>query len=284
MDRLQRVRAQIDKVDRQMATLFESRMALAAQLATCKKAEGLPVLDAARHKEIIVKNTAQLKNKDLKKYYTSFITHVMTLSRHYQTQLIGQEAVAYTGREKGPAFRVLKALFPEAEPLATAGLKEVFEAVAAGMAAFGVVPFEVSGQGKLAEIIELSCEHPCYFSDMADIVVKQGVVARYLVLSHQAPVAGSHISLLATMENQVGHLAQLIETLTEKGFKIEAVKARPAGKKSPESTYYLELSLPNADEMAARTEALLHDVGQLGVEVRVLGLYGSPRLLTERSA
>ena len=65
MDKLDEARAAIDRIDAQMAALFEARMAAAAAVAAYKKEHALPVLDSAREAAVVEKNLARLKNKEL---------------------------------------------------------------------------------------------------------------------------------------------------------------------------------------------------------------------------
>ena len=45
------LRAQLDRIDAELQTLFERRMALCGQIGDYKKARGLPILDAERERE-----------------------------------------------------------------------------------------------------------------------------------------------------------------------------------------------------------------------------------------
>ena len=53
MDALEQARAEIDKVDAQLAALFERRMAAVLQVAEYKRAHGLPIFDAAREAAVL---------------------------------------------------------------------------------------------------------------------------------------------------------------------------------------------------------------------------------------
>ena len=88
MRTLEQVRRDIDRVDRQMAALFEERMHLVAEVIAIKQAAGLPVLDAAREDAVVAKNTANLTDRELARYYEAFIRHAMELSKEYQRSLL----------------------------------------------------------------------------------------------------------------------------------------------------------------------------------------------------
>ena len=155
MNELDEARRTIDQVDRQMAALFEERMAAVGRVAAYKEAHGLPVLDAGREAQVIEKNLALLKNKDLAPYYTDYIKHQMALSRQYQTKVLGRDKAAYQGMEGAFSHIALKKLFPRAKAIPCPTFGGVFEEVAGGRAACGVLPFENSHAGDVAAVLDL---------------------------------------------------------------------------------------------------------------------------------
>lgn len=91
MDNLERLRAEIDCIDREMAELFESRMAVAAEIGAYKADHGLPVVDPVRESEILAR---PFQNADgvLNGLYGRFQRNVMDLSRRYQEILRSPES------------------------------------------------------------------------------------------------------------------------------------------------------------------------------------------------
>lgn len=88
MDELLEIRQNIDEIDRQIAKLFEERMACSAAVAEIKRRTGLPVKDTAREKELTEKNVAHIKDKALKAYYGEFMEKTLELSCRYQETLL----------------------------------------------------------------------------------------------------------------------------------------------------------------------------------------------------
>ena len=84
MNKLEEGRAVIDRVDREMARLFEERMRAVEGIAEYKEALGLPVLDASREQAVIEKNQAYIADLKLKPYYTDFLQELMRISRKFQ--------------------------------------------------------------------------------------------------------------------------------------------------------------------------------------------------------
>lgn len=70
---LQKIRLQIDVVDKQLATILEQRLELVLQVAEYKKAHGMPVKDVAREAKVIAKVTGLLNNKN----YTPAVANIM---------------------------------------------------------------------------------------------------------------------------------------------------------------------------------------------------------------
>ena len=88
MDGLRQARAEIDRIDAELARLFEARMAAAAEIAAYKQANGLPIRDPAREAEVLARNTARIADAALRAHYAAFQTALMACSRRYQAELI----------------------------------------------------------------------------------------------------------------------------------------------------------------------------------------------------
>ena len=91
MDQLQRARAEIDRIDGELARLFEARMAAAAEIAACKQARGLPVRDPAREAEVLARNSARIKDPALRLHFAALLERLMAESRAYQTELLSPQ-------------------------------------------------------------------------------------------------------------------------------------------------------------------------------------------------
>ena len=78
---LNELRKQIDKVDKQMAELFEERMNLVKKVGEYKKEHNLPILDKERENIVKEKNHQYIINKDLLPLYDEFISHLIDLSK-----------------------------------------------------------------------------------------------------------------------------------------------------------------------------------------------------------
>lgn len=84
---LEEARRVIDGADRDMAALFEKRMAAAARIARFKRENGLPIRDAAREEAVLQAGAERVSQEALRPYYRSFLRSLMALSRQYQEEL-----------------------------------------------------------------------------------------------------------------------------------------------------------------------------------------------------
>ncbi len=90
MTELEKARQRIDEIDREMAELFAARMKAVKKIAEYKKETGMPVLDAAREAEILQKNSALPSVASLSEYYIPMFQEVLSASRAYQRELLGE--------------------------------------------------------------------------------------------------------------------------------------------------------------------------------------------------
>ena len=93
---------------------------------------------------------------------------------------------------------------------------------------------------------------------------------RFIVISREKPTAGNRFSLLFTVDNKPGKLAEVIQVIGASGFNMESIKSRPMPHVPFEYYFYVELvGDPTADE----TGALLHELDRTCRTVRLLGVY-----------
>lgn len=176
MDELQAARGVIDRVDREMADLFEQRMAAVEQVVAYKKEHGLPVLDAGREAAMLEKNLGYIQKEELRPYYADFLRGQIAVSRQYQAAVLGRDAVAYQGVEGAFSHIALKRLFPHARAVQCPTWDEVFSKVEAGEAEFGVLPFENSHAGDVSAVLDLCYSHSLSVVRMYDLPVTQNLL------------------------------------------------------------------------------------------------------------
>ena len=93
---------------------------------------------------------------------------------------------------------------------------------------------------------------------------------RFIVLSKEKPTAGNRFSLLFTVDNKPGKLAEVIQIIGASGYDMESIKSRPLPHVPFDYYFYVELvGDPTADE----TAALLRELDHTCRTVRLLGVY-----------
>ena len=88
MEELSLARAEINRIDAEMARLFEERMKAVEQIAQYKKDRGLPVRDPAREAEMIDRRGKEISDPALLSYYVTFLKNTIDVSCRYQTNLL----------------------------------------------------------------------------------------------------------------------------------------------------------------------------------------------------
>ena len=91
MHELTELRAELDRIDRELVALFEERMAVSREVAAYKIAKGLPVLDASREAQVIASRQAMLRDPRLSGAAAELFKTVMTLSRREQERVMEEE-------------------------------------------------------------------------------------------------------------------------------------------------------------------------------------------------
>ena len=214
MDALEQARTEIDTVDAQLAALFERRMAAVLQVAEYKRAHGLPIYDAAREAAVLEKAAARIQQPALRPYYKDHVQHMMDIAKQYEAAVLGRNRAAYQGVEGAFAHIALKALFPHAEAVSYSTWDEVFEAVASGEAAHGVVPFENSHAGDVSAVLDLCYNHPeLWVVDVYDLPISQNLLV----------LPGTQLSQLRTVYSHQQAIAQSETFLRQFGLPATAM-------------------------------------------------------------
>lgn len=180
---LTELRRQIDGIDDQLVQLFCRRMALCAQVAEYKKANGLPILMPAREREKL-KDVAEKGGPDMANYTRTLYAMLFELSRSYQSKLSGgsrqlyemitqsiqdtpnlfpQTAmVACQGVEGAYSQLACEKIFPNPMILYFKTFDGVFQAIDQGLCQYGILPIENSTAGSVTKVYDLMIQHNFY--------------------------------------------------------------------------------------------------------------------------
>ena len=98
----------------------------------------------------------------------------------------------------------------------------------------------------------------------------QDNTTRFIVVSKEKPTDGNRFSLLFTVDNKPGKLAEVIQCVGASGFNMESIKSRPMPHERFQYYFYIEVvGSPNAES----TRTLLTQLDKICRTVRLLGIY-----------
>ena len=173
-------RKRLDEIDEELLRLFSERMNIAAQIASWKQENSLPVLDARREKEKL-QRIEEMSDPELSDYSFTLFSMLMELSRSRQNRILHRESPETKAIEA--ALRDTPQLFPEKAVVACQGVEgaysgiaceklfarpsifffssfdAVFTAVEKGLCRYGVIPVENSTAGTVNAVYDLMVKH-----------------------------------------------------------------------------------------------------------------------------
>ncbi|ODS92214.1 MAG: chorismate mutase [Comamonas sp. SCN 65-56] len=156
---LVRLRTQIDQIDQQLLSLFNQRAHLAEQVGDVKKREGSPLFRPDRVAQVIQKiqatNPGPLKDSHVAAIWRELMSACLALEAPQRVAILGPEgtfceqaAIEYFGSS--------------ADTIYCGNFDEVFHAVAAGTAEYGVVGMENSNEGVVTRSLDLFLRTPAH--------------------------------------------------------------------------------------------------------------------------
>ncbi len=225
---LKESRAKIDKIDKEIARLFEERMEVATDVAAYKRSTGKKVLDPAREEEKIAALRALTDNEFNKMGIEDLFRQIMSISRKYQYKELGAETdtplpfrqvdeldvdhdtrVVCFGEPGAFTEQAMEEVFgKDITAINKISFKEVIEAVANGEAKYGVLPIENTTTGGITDIYDLLPEY-----DIA-------IVAEHVVKVEQALLGkkGAKIEDIKTVYSHPQGLMQCAKFLEEHSY------------------------------------------------------------------
>lgn len=203
MTKLENARQDINRIDKEMAKLFEERMQACAQIAAYKKENGLSVKDSAREAELIAKNKGLIEDSALTPYYTDFLKGVIDVSCHYQTALMSGMKVTYCGTEGAFAYLAAKKMFPTATLYPFSDFASAYAAVERGEYDCAVLPLENSYAGEVGEVADLMFSGSLSINQIVDIPIAHALLGLPGASAADIRTVISHPQALDQCENYI---------------------------------------------------------------------------------
>ncbi len=200
---LSKYRDEINRIDDEIVRLFQERMEVAGNIATYKKENEIPVLDAQREREKLADVQAKSEAK-FASYTGSLYSLLFELSRSYQEKILDKENTLYKTIAEAINENT-NTEFPQSAMIACQGVDgaysqiacdrmfsgasimyfdtfdKVFSAIEKGLCRYGVLPIENSTAGSVNKVYDLMLEHNFYITKSVrikvdhNLLVKEGV-------------------------------------------------------------------------------------------------------------
>lgn len=212
MDKLEKAREIIGETDREIAALFEKRMAAVKEVAEYKKERGLPVFDGAREDFLIKRNLGYIENEEIKEFYVPFMKNTMDISKRYQHRILEGANIAYSGVEGAFAHIAAGRIFPDGNRISYPDFKAAYEAVEKGDCDCAVLPIENSRAGEVGQVIDLIFSGSLYVNGLYSLDIRHNLIG----------VKGANESDITKVISHQQALDQCASYIRNQGYKSEA--------------------------------------------------------------
>ena len=216
MNELEQYRREIDRIDGELVKLFLERMAVTGQVGEYKRANGIPVLDASREKQVIAAKTALTDDPARKADLAALYESIMAISRRQQRHLVREgdsdpgyaawaaamknrrepvssPRVVYQGEPGCYSEEAAAGFFgPEVDSRGLAWFPDVFAALERGEADYAVLPVENSSTGSIRQVYDLMAQYRYYIVGEWQVPVEHCLAALPGVELSQITTVYSH--------------------------------------------------------------------------------------------
>ena len=188
---LQEIRNEIDRLDKQIQSLFEERMLLCQDVARYKKAHNMPVFQAGREQQILDR-VEQNAKEGLGLASRTMFANMMSISSQLQQKMLvaAEDAPSFKTPRMKEAVRVgcqgtvgansetaAQAFFPERHIQFYPTFEQVFEAVESGELEYGVLPIYNSTSGTVTQTVDLMGKYSFFITAMNQVEVMHCLAA-----------------------------------------------------------------------------------------------------------
>lgn len=252
MNELENARKEINRIDEEMAKLFESRMKVCETIAAYKKERGLSVRDGAREAALIERNRQYIGDAKIESYYVPFLKNMIALSCTYQTGLMNGMKTAYCGVEGAFAQIAAKRLFPDSALVSCRSFADAYRMVETGEADCAVLPLENSYAGEVGAVMDLIFSGDLYINQVLDLSVRHCLIA----------VPGARVQTVKTVVSHPQALQQCADFLSCLGVETKEYSNTAAA-----AEYVRDCADPSVAAIASEETARLY-----GLEILQSGI------------
>src|SRR4051812_20130864 len=148
---LEPIRQKIDELDRQLVTIINERLTLAAEIGKIKRKEGGQIYVAEREDAVLRKVTSQndgpIKQEALRAIYREIMSAAIALEKPLLIAYLGPEA-------SNTHAAAMKKFGASVDYHAMATIGDIFTAVEKGETDYAVIPIENSTEGSVRETLD----------------------------------------------------------------------------------------------------------------------------------
>lgn len=276
------MRENIDRVDREMRTLFVERMQLADQVARIK-AETADVIYKPDREEAIIQKQIAGMNPSLVREYTAFIKRMMEVSRKYQygRTLDLRRCFPFTYREEVPVIQkpamVKEELyscqgFSRDQVLTVDSYDQIGEMIRKKEADAGMGIIEEIGVGVSDELHNLLVAEHLYIKDCH--ILTEGESRKKVVTFTDCLYVLPHhnrVKILFECPNRSGSLGSILSMIADYGVNLTEIHSRPF--REDEHWNYKFFAELDANIGSKDHRALLFQLSQETMYLQILGSY-----------
>ena len=213
MDKLKNAREKINKIDKQMAELFESRMKAVKEIANYKIEHAMPIFDSNREEAVINQNSEYVKSDEVRPYYVNFISDTMSISKRYQHKLLEGMKIAYSGVKGAFAYIAASKIFPDGNLVSYPDFTDAYNSVVTGDCDCAVLPIENSYAGEVGQVIDLLFSGNLFVNGIYELPITHNLLG----------VKGASIADIKKVVSHTQALNQCREYIKEHGFDEEGI-------------------------------------------------------------
>ena len=237
---LKEVRGQIDRVDREIAQLFEERMKAAEAVAAYKREKGLPVEDKNREKAMIQQELEWVKPL-YRPYFRSLLECMIGESKKYQGLLLRKMTVTYSGMPGAFAYIASGRIFPTAEKVSCPDFESAYRMVEQGQANAAVLPIENSFAGDVGQVMDLSYRGSLSIAGIYEMPLSQSLLG----------VPGTRMEDIRVVESHPQALSQSMPYLRRHGWELRQAANTAVAAKEISKMGRKEIAVVAAKEAAS---------------------------------
>jgi chorismate mutase/prephenate dehydratase len=215
---LDEIRSETDKIDDEIAVLFERRLQLVESVAKVKKETNAPILKPTREREIVSRLTDKREGMTAD-YLKLLFTTIFDISRSHQIVLTNRNSkiasnitqalattpqlfpksaeVACQGTEGANSSFACEKLFTRPNILYFNNFDSVFNAVDKGLCRYGILPVENSLHGSVTNIYDLMKQNQFFIVRSVKVKITHALLAKPGVRLADVKIVYSHEQALA---------------------------------------------------------------------------------------